>query len=174
MELQVEPFSQDRLPQVQGFECGTEDPAVWATEWIKSPLPFPGALKSMQDHGTSVWLYLLSVPALEEQPYLVGFGSLGTTRWVIDPPDGPKREAGFIPMLAVASAFQRKPAREKRYSEIILEDLIDKARGRNYRELCLFVHKDNGRAIRLYERYSFRPLGGPDGRGNLRMLRLLD
>lgn len=175
MNLQIEPFSQALLPKVQNFECGTDLPALLASQWIKSPLPFPGALKSMQVYGNSLWLYFLNVAMLEEQ-YLVGFGSLGVTRWAIDPPDGPKRDVGFLPMVAVASSFQGKPTTqgERRYSQLIMEDLIAKARERNFRELCLYVHKDNIRAIRLYNSFRFRQIGGPDAKCNLRMLMLLD
>lgn len=175
MELQVEAFSQSLLSAVQGFECGADLSAAFAAQWIKSPLPFPGALKSMEEHGNSVWLYFLDVVAIEER-HLVGFGSLGVTRWAIDPPDGPRRDVGFIPMLAVASQFQGKPTikGQRRYSHFIVEDLIGKARERGFRELCLFAHKENGRAIRLYGAYGFQPVGVPDVRGNLRMLKLLD
>jgi len=171
--LRVVEFSAVDLPHVQAFDCGDNDWSLLAARWIKSAPPFPGALKSIEDHGNAVWLYFLD--AVDEE-FLVGFTSLGQTRWPLPPPDGPRRNVGFIPMLAVASAFQGKPtaAARGRYVDEMLEHLIEQALRQEYRELCLFVHKDNQRAIRLYERYGFAALGTEDDRGNLKMLKLLD
>ncbi len=173
MELRIAEFSAADLPRVQNFECGSEDWAVFAAEWIKDAPPFSGALQSMQRYKNKVWLY--SVEALGEE-YLVGFSSLGTTKWAIPPPDGPKRKVGLVPMIAVASNFQGKPEGndDKRYAHQIMEDVIEKSRQRGFRELCLFVHEKNVRAIKLYERYGFQVIGDPDGKGLLHMLALLD
>ena len=99
-----------------------------------------------------------------------------TTQWKIPPPDGAKREAGFIPMLAVALRFQGKPngAVGQRYIDEIMGHVMRQARKLEYRELCLYVHEDNTRAIRLYRRYGFQVLGTRNDKGNLRMLKLLD
>jgi ribosomal protein S18 acetylase RimI-like enzyme len=173
VELRIVQFSAQHLSQVQQFECGPEDWSRLAERWIRSVPPFPGALKSIQDQGNSVWLYYLD--AMDEESF-VGFASLGVTTWRIPPPDGPKRDAGFIPMFAVATSFQGKPspAGQKRYSQQILEHVLDEARKRGFREVALFVHENNRRAMRLYEKCGFQAIGGRDERGNLRMLKLLD
>jgi ribosomal protein S18 acetylase RimI-like enzyme len=165
-------FSARHLSGVQEFECGEEPWAVMAADWIKQAPPFDGALKSMAKHGNSVWLHLLDPPpAAKEQ--LVGFSSLGLTRWCIPPPDGPKREIGLIPMLAIASAYQGKRIGEIRYSDAIIQHVVDKARQRTYRELCLFVDADNKKAISLYNRFGFAVIGATDNRNLLRMLKHL-
>lgn len=169
MRLKVLEFSAECLPRVQHFECGSSIPAEYAAAWIKAAPSCKGALHSIREHGNSVWLYYA-------RQDLVGFSSLGTTRWRIPPPDGPRREAGFLPMLAVATQFQGKACgRQKlRYSDAILSDTIKRARERGFRELCLFVHADNARALRLYQRHEFQAIGDADERGLLRMLKLLD
>ncbi len=174
MELKAVEFSPEHLSWTQTFECGTSEWAKLAADWIKNAPPFPSALQSIQIHGTTVWLHFLEVEKLSEE-YLVGFSSLGTTRWSIPPPDGPKREAGFIPMLAVALAFQGRPegGQPKPYSHLIMEHIITEGGKRGYRELCLFVHEDNVRAFCLYQRFDFQVIGERDERGMLRMLKLL-
>ena len=69
---------------------------------------------------------------------------------------------------------QPKEAAGRRYIDEIMKHVIQQARELGYRELCLCVHKDNTRAIRLYRRYDFQVLGTRDDRGILRMLKLLD
>lgn len=177
MEIEVAEFSPEHLRSrcVQGFECGDTLWAQHAAKWIKSAPPFEGALKSIRDRGNVVWLYFALANAIDEK-HLVGFSSLGVIRWPIPPPDGPKRDVGFIPMLAVASAFQGKPngADGKHYSHFIMEDVIRKARARKYRELCLFAHEDNVRAIKLYEEFGFEVIQSSDGKGNVKMMAFLD
>lgn len=174
MKLRAVEFSSEYLPRVQDFECGSEQWCRFAERWIKSPPPFPGALRSIQKYGNAVWLYFLDSPYDGE--FLVGFSALGKSRWKIPPPDGPIREVGFIPMLAVALCFQGMPdgcPAGNRYIDEVMEHVIQQARGRRYREVALFVHKDNARAIALYERHGFQTLRGSDAKGNLKMLRLL-
>jgi ribosomal protein S18 acetylase RimI-like enzyme len=174
VELRPVEFSEQYIPRVQRFECGSGQWAELAAEWIKQSPPFPGALLTIREHGNKVWLYY--VDAVDEE-YLVGFSSLGITRWKIPaPPDGEERDVGLIPMLAVALAFQGKPRGDdvKRYSRQILDHVIAQARERGYRELCLSVSATNLRAIKLYQRAGFKILGPKDGRNNYRMLKLLD
>lgn len=173
MQPTVVEFSEERLPLVQGFECGPHDWALLAADWIQAASSFPGALKSMKDHGNRVFLYFAGAV---DQEHLIGFSSLGTTRWRIPPPDGPKRQTGFLPMLAIASAFQGKSVESsgQRYSHAIMEHVVAEARQFGFRELCLFVHKDNDRAIRLYTRYGFQPLDPNAPKGQVQMLKVLD
>ena len=171
MELRIQEYSAEYLSQVQSFECGTDDWCRFAEKWIKSAQPFPGAIQSINEFGNKVWLYFVDV---FEESYLVGFSSLGKIKWKIPPPDGPKREAGFIPMLAVSLRFQGKPdGNKKHYIDEILEHVIRVAREQGYRELCLYVHEGNTRASHKYENYGFSVLGPKDSNGNFKMLKVL-
>ncbi len=173
MQPRVVEFSEERLPLVLGFECGPDDWALRAAKWIQTAPPFPGALLSMKDRGNRVFLYFAGAV---DQEHLIGFSSLGTTRWRIPPPDGPKRKAGFLPMLAIASAFQGRSVESsgQRYSHAIMKHLVSEARQSGFRELCLFVHEDNARALRFYEGRGFQAMGPNDSRGLVRMLKFLD
>ena len=89
--------------------------------------------------------------------------------------NGTGGSVGMIPMMAVAKAFHGKNCSDgKNYSVTIMEDVLTKAREHKYHEVCLTVHHENSKAIRLYERHGFQKLSGPDGRGNLQMMMLLD
>lgn len=173
MELRVVDFSAELLANVQSFECGPDDWCYRAERWIKNAPPFDGALKSMQERGNSVWLYFIDAIG---ETFLVGFSSLGTIKWRIPSPDGTRREVGFIPMLAVASRFQGKPDKsaERHYVDDMMDHVVEESRKRGHRELCLYVHEDNTRAMRLYHKHGFVPLGTRDGNCNLKMLKLLD
>lgn len=142
-------FTRTHLPIVQGFECGEEVWSRLAADWIKSAPPFPGALKSIIERGNTVWLYML-------EDCVVGFASLGTTMWEIPPPPDVKQEILYIPMMAVASAFQGKPDTRPRYAEQILGHVIEEARDRDNGLLGLLVSSGNRRAMRLYERVGFK------------------
>jgi ribosomal protein S18 acetylase RimI-like enzyme len=112
----------------------------------------------MANYGTRVWLY--------RDESLVGFGSIGTTRWSVPDEAGPKRKVSIIPWVAIAEAFRGRPAgvpRDQRYSSLILDDLISEAASLMNCEpyLCLCVHPDNAAAIRLYERHEFARLSKP-------------
>ena len=170
VSLRIVDFSADYLRQVKDFDCGSEDWAVWAANWIKNAPPFPSALLSMDQYGTRVWLYFLFVETLGEE-FLVGFASLGITNWSISELQASKRVPGLIPMLAVATSFQGKSADTKgtRYSHLIMQDVISKACEYGLSDLCLSVHPKNRRAIRLYEQFGFRQIEGADAHGNLRM-----
>jgi ribosomal protein S18 acetylase RimI-like enzyme len=152
------PFTEELLPKVQGFDCGEE---VWEQEvsdWIKAPLGAGGALDELQQ-GNQVWLYV------DEGGELVGFGSLGITmqRWPRS--KDPQLVATSIPMLGVDRRFWGQPPgpAEDRYSTRILADLIEEARKHQDERpiLILFVHIENVRAIRYYERAGFTELHKP-------------
>jgi ribosomal protein S18 acetylase RimI-like enzyme len=173
VKLRIIEFSAEHLARVQSFECGTEDWCRLAEKWIKSAPPFRGALQSIQTYRNTVWLYYIDTVGEE---FLVGFSSLGTVEWQIPNRDEPKRKVGFLPMLAVSLRFQGKPDCENatHYIDEIMEHVLQQARERRYHELCLYVHEDNGKARRLYERHGFSVLGPRDDRGILRMLKRLD
>jgi hypothetical protein len=73
-----------------------------------------GALQSIAKHRTKVWLYF------DPDNDLVGFGSLGTTKW----PNFPER-VSIIPQIGIQSRYHGQPtgAGETKYSHQILDDL---------------------------------------------------
>lgn len=142
---------QDRLV---GFSCGE---TVWSrhvAEWIRGS----DVLDSMQK-GTKVWLFETS------DGTIVGFGSVGPTRWRWPPPDGEGTSLLLIPMLGVDSRFQAQPPdREWRFARQIMGHLLHEAEvisqaaaestGSHIDWLVLLVHRDNTRAIHFYEKYA--------------------
>lgn len=138
------------------FDCGGDPWSRQVSEWIRGP----DATDSRR-RGTRIWGFE------NESAEVVGFGSLGTSRWRWPLPDGPHLSVLLIPMLGVASRFQGLPADpQSRFAVRILSHLIAEARqriaeiGATGREpppewLLLLVHQDNLRAIRFYERCGF-------------------
>jgi ribosomal protein S18 acetylase RimI-like enzyme len=149
------PFTEELLPKVQAFNCGDQPWEREVSEWIKAPRGAGGAIDEL-DRAAQVWLYLSG------DGELVGFGSLAqaTQRWpgAKDPPIA----ASVIPMLGVDARFWGQPPGppEDRYSTRILDDLIAAAQTHEDERpiLVLYVHVDNPRAIRYYERAGFAEL----------------
>lgn len=90
-------------------------------------------------------------------------------------PDGSRRHVQYIPMLAVASAFQGKSIDDsgRKYSAAIMEHILAAAGMLQPKDVCLQVHADNLRAITLYSQFGFQSIGEPDERKMLRMLKCL-
>jgi ribosomal protein S18 acetylase RimI-like enzyme len=152
------PFTEELLPKVPGVDCGDEPWEREVSDWIKAPHGAGGALDELQQ-GNRVWLYV------NEGNEIVGFGSLGTTmqRWPRS--KDPQIVVSSIPMLGVDRTFWGQPPGpvEDRYSTRILADLIAEARKHQDERpiLILFVHIENPRAIRYYERAGFTELHKP-------------
>ena len=119
-------------------------------------------------------MHFIDVPPLNES-HLVGFSSLGHTKMPVPYPDGSRRYVQYIPMLAVASAFQGKTIDDsgRKYSVAIMEQIVAAASMLQPKSWCLQVHADNLRAISLYGQFGFQSIGEPDGRNMLRMLKRL-
>jgi GNAT superfamily N-acetyltransferase len=147
--LRVIPFAEDLLEAVADFHCGDEPHERELADWVRQE-----ALQAMAG-GTDVWLFATA------EGELVGYGSLGTTRWKWPDPAGPKVPLQIIPAVAIQKAYWGKPEgpREGRYSSQILDHLIAEATDRSAVSplLGLFVHPDNERAIRVYQRVGFVP-----------------
>jgi ribosomal protein S18 acetylase RimI-like enzyme len=175
VELRSIEFCREHLGSVQDFQCGSAGWAMAAADWIKAAPPFDGALLSIEKYHNKVWLHFIDVPPLNES-FLVGFSSLGLTKMPVPYPDGSRRHVQYIPMLAVASAFQGKAIDDsgRKYSVAIMEHVLAAAGVLQPRDLCLLVHADNLRAISLYSQFGFEVIGEPDGRKMLRMLKRLD
>lgn len=137
-----------RLPEVQTFSCGT---AIYETEisdWIKRA---DGALKETAK-GTQVWLYYFDED-------LVGFGSLCAAPWKLPSEFASQLPINLIPVVGVQTVFHGKPEgpREGRFASQIMNHLKFEAAKRTDRLplLGLFVHPQNERAIRFYQREGF-------------------
>lgn len=133
---------------VEDFSCGDDPWCIAANNWIRGD-----SVRRSIARGTQVWLYLRGDNAL------VGFGSLGRTRWQAMG----QANLMLIPQLAIAAEFQgRQPQhvpREERYVHQVMNDLLTKAVAYNdIHFVVLEVHESNVRAINLYQSYNFTVL----------------
>lgn len=156
--LQPAEFSPADLGLVAGFECGSQPWEAAMSEWIKAP---PTAQFGNSKYETSIWLYY------HPDGRIVGFGSLGLTRWTDPYPDGSWRDLSIIPALAIQTEFQHLPRRRDEednpgFSHQIVGDLLGKALLQAPDFVVLCVHRDNRKAITLYKRFGFKFMPGPD------------
>jgi hypothetical protein len=161
-ELTVVDFDASRLAAVAGFHCGSEPWALAAASWIAAPLEFPGALLSMRDRGTTVWLFYLGES-------LVGFASLGTTKWN-------QQEIAYIPQLAIGVNYQGEPAdapRNERFAYQIISHVLAESLDRGFRTVGLRVDAENTRAVRFYENVGFIALPGREQRHGREFIRMI-
>ena len=155
-QLYADEFSEDDLPELVDFDCCGDSDTPWARaadEWLLG-----SDVWQSKRRGTRVWLYRLG------SGVVVGFGSLGMTRRRWPPPDGGYRNLLIIPMLGIDYRFQGGPTASEKYSHQIVRHLLheasqlvqQEAAGRSTSSvLTLWVHKDNKRAMKLYERFGF-------------------
>jgi ribosomal protein S18 acetylase RimI-like enzyme len=148
-------FDKSRLPDVRAFECGDVG-EPWCddvSKWIKSD---EGVLVDMIRFKTKVWLYH------DSGGQLVGYGSLGISKWEWPNMASPRTKVHHIPYLGVDKAYHGLPEGppEGRYSVHIIRDLIEEARSRQAPEIAplisLFVDERNLPAIKFYRRNGFR------------------
>jgi ribosomal protein S18 acetylase RimI-like enzyme len=164
--LHAKPFDEQKLAEVQGFDCGDNEWCPELNDWIKGARDKEhSALWSIANKGNEVFLYY-------DETKLVGFGSLGFTSWRIPPPKGPPQEMAYIPMVAMDKQFHGGPKgvpREERYSHQIIRDLIARAKARPENvALALHVNPKNGAAIALYSHFNFQRLD--EFKGMVRMI----
>jgi ribosomal protein S18 acetylase RimI-like enzyme len=140
-------FTPDLLDEVRDFEYGSEPYQQELALWMQNDA-IPALLR-----GTKIWLYV------NQAGDIVGYGSLGITRW--NYPDAAARKTALviIPAVALSKEFWGKPdgPPQERYSSQILGHLLDEARNwpGQLPAVGLFVHPDNLAAIKLYERFGF-------------------
>jgi ribosomal protein S18 acetylase RimI-like enzyme len=149
--LEVAEFLLADLPLVANFSCGIQPWEIAMSEWIKAP---ETAKFGNSQHQTSIWLYY------HPDGRIVGFGSLGITRWKMPYPDGDYTSLSIIPALAIQTEFQNLPPdcldNNPSFSHQLLADLIGKATMQAPDTLVLFVHRQNQKAIDLYNRFGFK------------------
>ncbi len=152
-----------------GFDCREDrsrPPQPWeadVNDWLlAAPETRDGALYRTRRKECKAWLFF------DEQVNLVGYGSLGYSKWpdpgILDPTlsDLPKVRISLIPSVGIQTPFQGQPKGvppEQKYSSQIINHLISEARRKMTERqpyLALYVHPQNSRAIKLYERMNFR------------------
>jgi GNAT superfamily N-acetyltransferase len=150
--LRKVPFTKELLPAVEDFECGGQVYEVEVSDWIQNKGP-GCVIDAMERWGTQVWLYV------NEQNELVGFGSLGKTKWNWPDSSDNRVAVNLIPSVGLRSRFRGQPdgPPEERYSTLIVLDLIAEARRITDVNpvLGLFLHPDNQVAMRFYKRLGF-------------------
>lgn len=159
-QLYAVDFTEADQVRLAGFSCGD---AIWSrhvAEWIRGS----DVLDSMKK-GTRVWLFETG------EGEIVGFGSIGTTRWRWPPPDGSYTTIVLIPMLGLDVRFQGQPPDpDWKYARQIMSHLIAEAQQlvqawpgapeAKPQWFVLLVHRDNARAIRFYEKCGFELIPG--------------
>jgi len=109
---------------VASFDCGDEPWAREMNDWI-TDRSSDGVGRAIMEMQAEVWLYA------NENGILVGFGSLGSTRWRYPGPHDPRFRISIIPALAIRREFQGQPRdvpRHQRYAHLLVSDLIVEAR----------------------------------------------
>lgn len=147
--LFCEPFSVDKLGEVQSFYCGDEEWERRVSEFIKGNEGEPKAITLIKKGKTEAWLYKLQGGA-----ELVGFGAL--TKRTIKIGDV-WHKSTLLTAFGIQKQHQGKPdgPREQRYSTLMMSDLLSKAIAYNRPIWELLVHKNNSAAQKLYERVGF-------------------
>ncbi len=120
-----------------------------ASDWIQD-VGYP-SVRNEINKGTQVWIYRNTAEDL------VGFGSLGVTRWNFQ---GSRQAIQYIPMLAVTENQQGRPVETSgspKYCRQILSHILDEAEKRLATSgfVGLSVLPSNAKAISLYEQAGF-------------------
>jgi ribosomal protein S18 acetylase RimI-like enzyme len=153
--LKKQTFSEANWAEVQNFDCGSEPYELEVSAWLKGQAGEDSALTSIHhpEKPGRVWLYKLP------DNTLVGFGALAKSEWRWKGKKDPKIALSIIIWIGLQKEFRGQPPgpKEDRYSTQILDDLIAEAleSQETHPVLGLFVHRDNVRAIRLYQRAGF-------------------
>lgn len=95
-QLYAAEFTAADQARLAGFSCGDATWARHVAEWIRGS----DVLDSIR-RGTKVWLFETA------EREIVGFGSLGLTRWRWPPPDGTPAKVLLIPMLGLSLPRRR-------------------------------------------------------------------
>jgi ribosomal protein S18 acetylase RimI-like enzyme len=158
--------------RLAGFSCGNEAWSRHVAEWIRGS----DVLDSMK-RGTRVWLFE------NTGGEIVGFGSVGRTRWRWPLPDGSYTSILLVPMLGLDARFRGQPPdAEWRFARQIMSHLMSAARemsrdaatqsGKAIDWLVLMVHRENHRAIRFYEKCGFELVTGVMRHGDHLVMKL--
>ena len=168
------PFSEAdiTLPDVQAFDCGDAPWDIEVAEWIESRSGNNSVLEDMKKFGTEGWLYR------DEDGVLVGYSSLGQTKFTWPVGTKKKETVSIIPFIGVRRVFQGEPrdatTRDDKYAYQILADLLSYAAGigNRFPVAILSVDERNIRAIRFYLNRGFVDLKIPRVSAGVAYLRM--
>ena len=138
----------DDLARVRDLDYGLEPCHLDVTQWIREE-----AANHIKQ-GTRVWMYA-------DGKTVLGYGSLGVSRWRYPEPGSKKVPVLIIPAVALAREFWKCPKdadRADRYSSQIMRHLLSEAEAWANRPeaIGLYIHPANEAAKKLYERFGFR------------------
>ena len=142
-------LSVDMLSLFRGFDFGDESYHRELGTWLESEAEIA------MSHGTRLWAYAT------RDGDLVGYSSLGATRWNYPAPSSKKEVIVIIPAVAMRREFWGRPReanRNERYSSQIMRHLLIQAEcwPNQPKAIGLYVHPENLSAINLYERFEFQ------------------
>jgi ribosomal protein S18 acetylase RimI-like enzyme len=149
------PFGHELLGAIQDFDCGDEAWEKPLAHWLKAPATVKnGALYEMRKRKgmLQVWLHVNGANEV------VGYSSIGLSRWEWPTKDDPRVPISVIPYLAIQKRFWGQPKDDPpRYAAQILDHLIFEACKYTDRQplLGLFVDPRNQRAINAYRKAGF-------------------
>src|SRR5665213_2509602 len=148
--LEKSPFAPQDIDLFQTFSCSDE---LWEREVSDFIQGKSNGVLLDLERGNQVWYYYT------REEGIVGFASLGESKWRWPLPGDSAVPLNLISMLGIDRRFWGQPEgpAEDRFSAQILDDVIIEARSPALRKplLGLFVHIDNHRAKRLYQRAGF-------------------
>jgi ribosomal protein S18 acetylase RimI-like enzyme len=153
--------------EVQALDPGPESWSYEAGLWLKSipEVTSDCALAEIASGRCKVWLY-------RHGDDLIGFGSLGRSKWPASTAAG-VRQISVIPWMGIDCRFRSLPAGPKRdrYASRIIDDLIAEAldSAATHPHIGPCVHPGNHQAIGLYRRHEFvdHPLEYVDREANV-------
>ena len=134
-------------PLLRDFNCGDEPFEQELARWIQQEA------EEALGRGTCVWLYVT------DSKEIIGYGSLAMTRWHY--PESAKKRAtlAIIPPVAIQKQFWGKPDGPRKIVTHRRFSITFLWKQRSLRIdipiLGLFVHPENKRAIKAYERAGF-------------------
>ncbi len=139
-------FDESQLFRANSFRCGDEPWEIEVADWIKAEAGKGGALDDVANGKCDVWLYL------NETGDVVGFSSLGATKWKYPQNSSQRQQINVIPNVAIASDFQGRG-----HFRTVMEHLFAQAKKRSERLplIGLFVDPRNSAAIDIYKRFGF-------------------
>ena len=149
------------LPEVQTFDCGSDPWDIEVADWIQSRAGENSVLEDMRQFGTEVWLHR------NEEGQLVGYSSLGQTKYTWPVGTKKKETVNVIPFIGVQKQFQGEPRdaenQNDKYAYQILDELLFYASSKTTRFplIALSVDDRNTRAIKFYRRRGFEDLKIP-------------
>lgn len=147
--LSATELTADLLSVVRGLDYGSEPYQAELGTWLDTDAEFA------MSRGTRVWAY--ATPAGE----IVGYSSLGTSRWTYPDAKSKKETVVIIPAVALRREYWGEPKaddKRNRFASQIMSHLLTNAERwpGEPPAVGLYVHPANNAAIKLYHRFGFQ------------------